>query len=60
MMKETPNQEQRLIRITYQKPTKDGIAKREIVLTGYHGLVIITLAVLAISTILILSGTEIF
>lgn len=46
----------RLIRFTFEKKFKDGLIKREIVMTGYHGLVIVILSILAIGTALILSG----
>lgn len=59
MSKDGPNQ-QRLIKISYQKPVNGGMEKREIILTGYDGLVLIILAVLATAGMLILLGTKFF
>lgn len=52
--------QQRLIKISYQKPVNGGMEKREIILTGYDGLVLIILAVLATAGMLILLGTKFF
>lgn len=52
--------QQKLIRFTYEKPVNGGIEKREFVLTGYHGMVLVILAVLAAGTLLIMTGTEFF
>lgn len=52
--------QQKLIRITYEKPVNGGIEKREIILTGYHGIVLITLTLIVAVTVLFLTGTKIF
>lgn len=54
------NRERRLIRLTFEKPSNGGVEKREVVLTGYDGLVLITLAVLVVFVVLVLVGTKIF
>ncbi len=54
------NNEYRLIKITYEKPVNGGVEKREIILTGYHGLVLITMTILITGMVLVLSGVKIF
>lgn len=60
MEKTKQSSDHKLIRITYEKPVNGGIEKREIILTGYHGAVLILLAVLTSAMILLLSGVKIF
>jgi hypothetical protein len=50
----------KLIRITFEKPVNGGIEKKEIILTGYGGVVLISLALLVAVTLLVLFGVKLY
>lgn len=50
----------RSIRIAYEKIGKEGSEKKEIILIGYNGLVMIVMTILIGSGILIISGVKLF
>lgn len=60
MSKNNDNKNSRWVRISYEKQVKGDLIKREIILTGYHGMVLITLTLLVSSIILLLSGVKFF